>query len=171
MKKNFCWGQGFTDLFLSLEDRQTPKILDVEFDREELHNLCGGRTTHTSRSGLQGEGFLERLESLIPVGLWRVDTRHNHDYQFFASVGKIIDEYVEEDVLVAIPYVSHEEDKRETLEENPVVIKVGRTVIYCDFYTNFAQTLKAVLLGEGLPEFEGRRKIKKNLPKNLYPCR
>ena len=167
MKKKFYWGHGSTDLFLSLEDRQTPKILDVEYDHDKLHTMCGGRTTHTSRSGLQGEGFLERLGSIIPVGLWRVDTRHNHDYQFFTSVGKIIDEYVEEDVLVAIPYVSHEEDKRETLEDNPVVIKVGRTVIYCDFYTNFAQTLKAVLLGEGLPQFEGRRKIKKTFQKTF----
>ena len=167
MKKiTYSWGNGYTDLFLSL-DGKTPKILDVESDHNKLHEMCGGRTTFVSRSGNSGEGFFDQLGSLIPVGLWRVDTRHNHDYQFFTSVGKIIDEYVEEDVLVAIPYVSHEEDKRETLEDNPAVIKVGRTVIYCDFYTNFAQTLKAVLLGEGLPEFEGRRKIKKPSKKPL----
>ena len=171
MKKFECsWGHGSTDLFLLLEGK-TPKILDVEFDHNKLHAICGGRTTFVSRSGNSGSGFLSKLGSLIPVGLWRVDTRHNHDYQFFMPVGKIIDEYVEEDVLVAIPYVSHEEDKRETLEDNPVVIKVGRTVIYCDFYTNFTATLKAVLLGEDLPEFEGRRKIKKTFQKNLYPCR
>ena len=96
-----------------------------------------------------------------------MDTRHNHDYQFFTSVGKIIDEYVEEDVLVAIPYVSHKEDKQDTLEDNPVVIKVGRTVIYCDFFTNFTATLKALLSGEDLPEFEGRRKIKKTFQKTF----
>lgn len=167
MKKNFYWGHGSTDLFLSLEDRQTPKILDVEYDHNKLHTMCGGRTTFVSCSGNSGEGFFDQLGSLIPVGLWRVDTRHNHDYQFFTSVGKIIDEYVEEDVLVAIPYVSHEEDKRETLEDNPVVIKVGRTVIYCDFFTNFTATLKALLSGEELPEFEGRRKIKKTFQKTF----
>lgn len=167
MKKKFYWGHGSTDLFLSLEDRQTPKILDVEYDHDKLHTMCGGRTTFVSRSGNSGEGFFDQLGSLIPVGSWRVDTRHNHDYQFFTSVGKIIDEYVEEDVLVAIPYVSHEEDKQETLKEHPTVIKIGRTIIYCDFYTNFTQILKAVLLGEGLPEFEGRRKIKKTFQKTF----
>mgnify|MGYP000873480881 CR=1 FL=1 len=163
----YSWGHGYTDLFLSLEDQQTPELLDVEFDHEKLHEICGGRTIYTSRSGDSGSGFLAKLGSLIPVGTWRVDTRHNHDHQFFAYVGKIIDEYVEEDVLVAIPYVSHEEDKQKTLTKNPVVIKVGRTVIYCDFYTNFTQTLKAVLLGEGLPQFEGRRKIKKTFQKTF----
>lgn len=68
---------------------------------------------------------------------------------------------------MAIPYVSHKEDKQDTLEDNPVVIKVGRTVIYCDFYTNFTATLKAVLLGEDLPEFEGRRKVKKTFQKTF----
>ena len=90
MKKNFCWGQGFTDLFLLLEGK-TPKILDVEFDHNKLHAMCGGTTTHTSRSGLQGEGFLERLGSLIPVGSWRVDTRNNHEYQFFLPICQTID--------------------------------------------------------------------------------
>ena len=163
-EKNFYWGHGSTDLFLLLE--KTPKILDVEFDREELHNLCGGRTTYVSRSGDSGEVFLTQLGQLIPIGSWRVDTRHNHDYQFFASVGRTIDEY-EEEVLAAIPYVSHEEDKQDTLEDNPVVIKVGRKVIYCDFFTNFVQTLKAVLLGGDLPEFEGRRKVKKTFQKTF----
>lgn len=167
MKKiTYSWGRGYTDLFLSL-DGKTPKILDVESDHNKLHEMCGGRTTFVSRSGNSGEGFFDQLGSLIPVGLWRVDTRHNHDYQFFSSVGKIIDKYVEEDVLVAIPYVSHEEDKKKTLTKNPVVIKVGRTVIYCDFYTNFTQTLKAVLLGGDLPEFKGRRKVKKTFQKTF----
>ena len=163
----FSWGHGSTDLFLSLEDQQTPKILDVEFDHEKLHEICGGRTIYTSRSGDSGSGFLTKLGSLIPVGSWRVDTRHNHDYQFFISVGKIIDGYGGEDVFVAIPYVSHEEDKQETLEENPVVIKVGRKVIYCNFFANFAETLKAILLGKDLPEYKGRRKVKKTFRKTF----
>ena len=95
-----------------------------------------------------------------------MDTRHNHDYQFFASVGRTIDEY-EEEVLVAIPYVSHEENKQDTLKKHPVVIKVGRKVIYCDFFINFVQTLKAVLLGGDLPEFEGCRKVKKTFQKTF----
>lgn len=83
----YSWDHGFTDLFLYLEDRQTPQIFDVEFDCNELHAMCGGRTTHTSRSWLQGEGFLERLGSLIPVGTWRVDTKWNDEFQNFVSIG------------------------------------------------------------------------------------
>ena len=164
-KYDYSWGHGYTDLFLLLEG-QTPKILDVESDRNELHAMCGGRTTYVSRSGDSGEGFLTQLGQLIPIGSWRVDTRHNHDYQFFASVGRTIDEY-EEEVLVAIPYVSHEENKQDTLKKHPVVIKVGRKVIYCDFFINFVQTLKAVLLGGDLPEFEGCRKVKKTFQKTF----
>lgn len=168
MKKfKFMWGNGYTDLFLYLEDRQNPKILDVESDRNKLHAMCGGRTTFVSRSGNSGEGFFDQLGSLIPVGLWRVDTRHNHDYQFFLPIGQTTDEYGGEDVLVAIPYVSHEENKQETLEDNPVVIKVGRTVIYCDFFTNFTEVLKTILSGGDLPEFEGRRKVKKTFQKTF----
>mgnify|MGYP000868309211 FL=1 len=164
-KYDYSWGHGYTDLFLLLEG-QTPKILDVKSDRNELHAMCGGRTTYVSRSGDSGEGFLTQLGQLIPIGSWRVDTRHNHDYQFFASVGRTIDEY-EEEVLVAIPYVSHEENKQDTLKKHPVVIKVGRKVIYCDFFINFVQTLKAVLLGGDLPEFEGCRKVKKTFQKTF----
>ena len=64
MKKNFYWGHGSTDLFLLLE--KTPKILDVEFDREELHNLCGGRTTYVSRSGDSGEVFFNPTRTANP---------------------------------------------------------------------------------------------------------
>ena len=62
---------------------------------------------------------------------------------------------------MAIPYVSHEKNKQKTLEENPVVIKVGTKVIY----TNFTETLKVILIGGDLPEYEGRRKVKKTFKK------
>ena len=123
MKNNYYgWSHGYTDLLLSLED-QTPKLFDVEFDHYELHEMCGGRTIYTSRSGDSGELILNQLGSLIPVGIWRVDTRYN-SHQSFVFVGTTLDEY-EREVFVVTPYVSHEEDKQETLEDNPVVIKVG----------------------------------------------
>ena len=170
MKKKFYWGHGSTDLFLSLEDRQTPKILDVEYDHDKLHTMCGGRTTFVSRSGDSGEGFFNQLWSLIPVGTWRVDTKRNGEFQNFVSVGRIaINEYVDEyeDIFVAIPYASHQENKEQTLQNYPVVIKVGTKVIYCNFYTNFTETLKAILLGKDLPEYEGRRKTKKTFQKTF----
>lgn len=164
MKKfYYSWGHGSTDSFLALEGK-TPQIFDVEFDHEELHNLCGGRTTYTSRSGLRGEGFLERLGSLIPVGSWRVDTKWNDEFQNFVSIGT--PPWMPE-VRVAIPYVSHKEDKEKTLRDHPVVIKYGMRVFYCDFYTNFTQTLKRVLRGDILPEYEGTRRVKKTLQKTF----
>lgn len=160
----YSWDHGFTDLFLYLEDRQTPQIFDVEFDCNELHAMCGGRTTHTSRSWLQGEGFLERLGSLIPVGTWRVDTKWNDEFQNFVSIGT--PPYMP-DVTVAIPYVSHEENKEKTLRDHPVVIKYGMRIFYCEFYTNFTDTLKLILSGGILPEYEDDRRVKKTLRKTF----
>ena len=160
----YSWGHGFTDLFLYLEDRQTPQIFDAEFDCNELHAMCGGRTTHTSRSWLQGEGFLERLGSLIPVGTWRVDTKWNDEFQNFVSIGT--PPYMP-DVTVAIPYVSHEENKEKTLRDHPVVIKYGMRIFYCEFYTNFTDTLKLILSGGILPEYEDDRRVKKTLRKTF----
>lgn len=163
MKKfEYSWGHGFTDLFLLLE--KTPKIFDAEFDYNELHAMCGGRTTHTSRSWLQGEGFLERLGSLIPVGTWRVDTKWNDEFQNFVSIGT--PPYMP-DVTVAIPYVSHEENKEKTLRDHPVVIKYGMRIFYCEFYTNFTDTLKLILSGGILPEYEDDRRVKKTLRKTF----
>lgn len=72
MKKfYYSWGHGSTDSFLALEGK-TPQIFDVEFDREYLHQACGGRTTYISRSGECGEGFFDQPGSLIPVGMWQV---------------------------------------------------------------------------------------------------
>ena len=165
MKKfEYSWGHGFTDLFLYLEDRQIPQIFDVEFDCNELHAMCGGRTTHTSRSWLQGEGFLERLGSLIPVGTWRVDTKWNDEFQNFVSIGT--PPYMP-DVTVAIPYVSHEENKEKTLRDHPVVIKYGMRIFYCEFYTNFTDTLKLILSGGILPEYEDDWRVKKTLRKTF----
>ena len=164
MKKfQYVWGHGFTDLLLSLEDK-TPQLFDVEFDRQKLHEICGGRTIYTSRSGELGEGFFNQLGALIPVGTWRVDTKWNDEFQNFVSIGA--PQWMPE-IMVAIPYVSHQENKEQTLQNYPVVIKVGTKVIYCNFYTNFTETLKAILLGKDLPEYEGRRKTKKTFQKTF----
>lgn len=165
MKKifNYGWGGGYTDLLLSLESK-TPQLFDVEFDRDYLHQKYGGRTTYTTRSGLRGEGFLQEIGSLIPVGTWRIDTKWNDEFQNFVSIGA--PQWMPE-IMVAIPCISHQENKEQTLQNYPVVIKVGTKVIYCNFYTNFTETLKAILLGKDLPEYEGRRKTKKTFQKTF----
>ena len=149
-KFNFSWGSGSSDLFLQISGGK-PEVLDVEFDGEELHRLCGGRTYYVSRSGCSGAGYLNSLGSLIPLGSYRVDTAHN-EFQWFLPVGKIRQGWEEQDVLVAVPYVSHENDKSETLRSYPTVIKIGPKVVYCDFGANFLEVLSLLLAGKDLPE-------------------
>lgn len=149
-KFEFSWGSGSSDLFLQISGGK-PEVLDVEFDGEKLQELCGGRTYYVSRSGASGAGYLNSLGPLIPLGSYRVDTAHN-EFQWLIPVGKIRQGWEEQDVLVAVPYVSHEENKSETLRSYPTVIKVGNKVVYCDFYANFLEVLSLLLSGKDLPE-------------------
>ena len=149
-KFEFNWGSGSSDLFLKISGGK-PEVLDVEFNGEELHHLCGGRTYYVSRSGASGAGYFDDLGSLIPLGSYRVDTAHN-EFQRFLPVGKIRQGWEEQEILVAVPYVSHERDKSETLRSYPTVIKVGNKVVYCDFYANFLEVLSQLLTGKDLPE-------------------
>ena len=148
MKKiQFSWSSGTSDLFLSIEDGK-PVLLDVEYDGEELHRMCGGRTYYISRSGCSGSGYFDTLGSLIPVGAYRVDTAYNNE-QWFRPVGRTPDG---KEVMVAVPYCSHTDNKSEVLRNHPTIIKVGFMVVYCDFGTNFIELLSLILSGKELPE-------------------
>ena len=175
-KFNFSWGSGSSDLFLHISGGK-PEVLDVEFDGEELHRLCGGKTYYVSRSGSSGAGYLNSLGSLIPLGSYRIDTAHN-DFQWFLPIGKIREDYEEVEVQVAVPYASHSEDKTEILRDHPTVVKFGKTVVYCDFNRNFVDILKSVLTGKKLPEecemddytSSRHRTLKKIFSKQLKKC-
>lgn len=149
MKKiNVSWGDGMSDLFLDLTGKR-PRILDVEFDGEKLHEMCGGETYYTSRSGYSGAGWIENLGTLLPLGTYRVDTVHN-SFQCFVSLGEI--ERHEEQVLAAVPYTSHTWDKTATLRDYPTVLKIGNKVVYCDFEINFRELLEVIFSNQELPE-------------------
>lgn len=140
-----------SDLFLDLTGKK-PRVLDFEYDGSELHERCGGKTYYTSRSGLSGAGYLENLGTLMPLGRYRVDTVTN-EHQSFVSIGKACYNYdMRDDVLVAVPYASHEADKAEILRTHPVVVRLGRKVVYCDFFGNFTEILRIIFSGEELPE-------------------
>lgn len=66
------FGQGTDTLLLEVE---TNRVWSYETDREELHNLHGGKQYYFSRSGLSGAGYLEpdADHSLLLVGGYRVD--------------------------------------------------------------------------------------------------
>lgn len=143
----FSCGEGSSDIFLSIHN-QEPCILDPEFDRAELHALCGGKTYYLSRSGYSGAGYLDQLGSLIPIGTYRIDTKQDYFVQFM-SVGKRQSLCGEsEDILVAVPYAAHTEGKSEILQDYPTVIKVGYEIIYCSFVDNFVETLKELLTND-----------------------
>lgn len=150
-KINVAWGEGGTDLFLNPTESGSFELLDYEYDTQKIHSIGGGRVTYESQSGLTGNGFINRLGTLIPVGYWRVDTVY-HD-QYPVSVDK------ENDLKVMIPYQTHESDKDSTLQNYPVVILWGEDkIVYCEF-KQLTKILKKIFLGEFSEE--GGRDLKK----------
>lgn len=150
MKYDVKWGDGCSDMFIEVKDGK-PVLLDYEYDTERLHEMCGGRCYYASRSGASGAGYFNSLGSLIPLGSYRVDTVHN-DSQHFLPVAPQWSGRGEGEILVAVPYVSHENDKSETLRSRPTVIKVGNKVIYTDFEANLMEVISLLLAGKDLPE-------------------
>lgn len=163
-KIDVAWGSGDSCIFVKFSSDGC-ELFDYEYDYELLHNMCGGKNYYQSRSGASGAGFFDHLGNLVQVGLYRVDTAHN-DWQQFLSVGKGPDG---DEVFVAVPYVSHELDKAKTLETNPVVIKHGRKIIYCEF-AGLPQLLSILLAGKEIPaEITHRRTIGRHLSKFTVP--
>ena len=154
-KINLGWGEGGTDLFLNPTESGSFELLDYEYDTQKIHSIGGGRVTYESQSGLTGNGFINRLGTLIPVGYWRVDTVY-HD-QYPVSLDK------ENDLKVMIPYQTHESDKDSTLRDYPVVILWGEDkIVYCEF-KQLTKILKKILLGEFSEE--GGRDLKMKMIK------
>lgn len=149
-KFEFGWGSGSSDLFLYVEGGK-PEILDYEYDTAQLHKMCGGKNYYCSCSGCSGAGYFTNLGPLLPLGAYRIDTAHN-DFQWFLPIGKIREDREEVEVQVAVPYVSHSEDKTEILRNHPTVVKFGKSVVYCDFDRNFIDILRMILTGKKLPE-------------------
>jgi len=140
---DLSWGDGGTDLFFAPCDGGF-EILDYEYDFGRIHEKCGGKCYYQSCSGCSGAGYIEQYADLTRVGYYRVDTVHN-EFQYPV--------HLTDEVSIMLPYVSHESDKRSTLENNPVVIMVGKsTIIYCGFYTNMNEVLTTLLSGEELKQ-------------------
>lgn len=146
------WGGGESSLFLDLTGKE-PRLLDYEYDNQELHERCGGKHYYESRSGNSGAGWLKNLGALLPVGYYRVDTRYNNQ-QSLVSLGKAQRAWYTEDVQVLVPFVSHwdEQEKFSALREYPTVIKVGgdqdsmpEALVYCQF-DDIAGVLKDIFL-------------------------
>ena len=144
-KKNIdlAWGDGRTELFLA-PSKKGMEVLSYEYDFDRIHEVCGGRCYYQSRSGCSGAGYIEHYGDLTRVGYYRVDTVHN-EFQYPVKLTN--------EVSIMLPYVSHGTGGGVTLDENPVVIKVGKsTIIYCDFYRNMKEVLTAVLSGQKLKQ-------------------
>lgn len=138
------WGSGETDLFLAPSEGGSVELLDYEYDYEKIHEMCGGRLYYRSWSGCSGTGYIRKWGSLTRVGYYRVDTAYN-EWQYPVKLS--------EEVSIMLPYQSHTEDKTDILENNPVVIRVGRnTLIYCNYYDNMREVLSILLSGEKLKE-------------------
>lgn len=153
------WGMGLTNLFLNIsESGNEYEILDYEFDHEKIHQIAGGRVIHRSRSGDIGGGYLKSLETLVPVGMYRVDRTCN-DSRFPKTIAK--------DIKVMIPRGRYDSigDRREVYEDNPVVIIYKETsLIYCKA-KNLLEILKGLLEGK-LPDEEPKSLTKKFVSSN-----
>lgn len=138
------WGSGETDLFLAPSEGGSVELLDYEYDYEKIHQMCGGRLYYRSWSGCSGTGYIRKWGPLTRVGYYRVDTAYN-EWQYPVKLS--------EEVSIMLPYQSHTEDKTDILENNPVVIRIGRnTLIYCNYYDNMREVLSTLLSGEKLKE-------------------
>lgn len=139
---DISFGGGYTKLFLKFENG-LPRVLDYEYDTDEIHEICGGRQYYTSRSGLSGAGRIESYKSLIPVGYYRTDVV-NFDWIFPIEVTDRID--------VLLPYQAHNKEK--AYNSNPVVVTLrGEWSTECEYvvYTNLervAEVVKALQLGK-----------------------
>ena len=138
------WGAGDTDLFFAPSKNGSVELLDYEYDHEKIHEMCGGRLYYTSWSGCSGAGYIKKWGELTRVGYYRVDTAYN-EWQYPVNLS--------DEVSIMLPYQSHTEDKTDILENNPVVIRVGRnTLVYCHYYDNMCEVLSKLLAGEKLKE-------------------
>lgn len=138
------WGSGETDLFLTPSEGGSVELLDYEYDYEKIHQMCGGRLYYRSWSGCSGTGYIRKWGELTRIGYYRVDTAYN-EWQYPVKLS--------DEVSIMLPYQSHTEDKTDILENNPVVIRVGRnTLVYCHYYDNMREVLSKLLAGEKLKE-------------------
>lgn len=140
------WGGGTSDMFLLIEDG-TPKVINYRWEKDQniLHDLRGGKVYYQSRTGASGAGYIRGYGDLVPLGKYRPDTTYN-DHYFFESVGKTPDG---EDIMVAVPSFLHYGREASGF---PSVIKVGYTLVYCDFKENFAGIVKDLLTGKDLSD-------------------
>lgn len=141
------WGSGVADMFLLIEDG-TPKVINYRWEKDQniLHDLRGGKVYYQSRTGASGAGYIRGYGDLVPLGKYRLDTTYN-DHQYFESVGKTPDG---EEIMVAIPSFLHYGEEASGF---PTVVKVGYTLVYCDFEENFAGIVKDLLTGKELPDY------------------
>ena len=136
------FGAGHTELFLKFE-KGIPKVLDYEYDADEIHHLCGGRQYYTSRSGFSGAGWIESYRSLIPVGYYRTDVAY---FEWIKPVE------VADRIDVMLPYQAHTEKK--DYNSNPVVVILrGEWSTECEYvvYTTIeriAEVVKTLQLGK-----------------------
>lgn len=113
------FGQGTDTILLEVE---TNRVWSYETDREELHNLHGGKQYYFSRSGLSGAGYLEpdSDHSLLLVGGYRVDA---------PSVrwgGASLRTFNEKEVFAYFPTRSHK-----GITNDLAVVSDGQIVVPC----------------------------------------
>lgn len=164
-KISVSWGGGASDMFLVVEDGKC-RILNYENDTCEVHHLAGGKNFYVSRSGASGEGYIEDMSTLIPIGGYRVDTFYD-GWVFGPSV-------IEQDgckIMLLAPTASHtspryEEDVATWRSPFVAIRSEGKKkeIFFLNFgEENFLKTVQDILSGKEV--LSGRTKT---LRKNFF---
>lgn len=140
------YGHGDICLFIRKNPENTSfDLVDYEYQRSEMHDELGGEQYYFARSGLSGAGYVETLKDLIPVGYYRVDTVPMwHEPEALGGGFEIM-----------VPYMSHQEDKSETLDKYPVVIRGNNKIIFTNF-EDLYEELPEIISGEFFKENQGK---------------
>lgn len=140
------YGHGDTCLFIRKNSQSSSfDLVDYEYQRSEMHDELGGEQYYFARSGLSGAGHVETLKDLIPVGYYRVDTVPMwHEPEALGGGFEIM-----------VPYMSHQEDKSETLDKYPVVIRGNNKIIFTNF-EDLYEELPEIMSGKFFEENQGK---------------
>lgn len=116
MKKELSWGDGLDSIIFDMETRQR---FSYEENYNEIHKLYGGKLFYRSQTGLTGKGYIERVESLLELGVYRIDTAYNQ-----------LGIEVKNNINCFVPIQAH----KGIDIERPIVLSNGECVIFAPHY-------------------------------------
>ncbi len=153
------WGDGLADLFLHYDRKSsTFRVLNYEKDTSEIHRLAGGKNVYRSLTGFTGEGYIERLNTLIPIGGYRVECHDGWTYgpSVMTKAGAV--------AIFAPTNNSHRSDKEFIPYQNkPLIARKGNKLAFFSLDKEGGELLLNILRGDWPKEEEVTLTLKKGV--------